>query len=42
MILGAGFFISGLIWHHLVAVGSLDWILGLLLVAGGQLPGEDV
>jgi len=33
MILGAWFFMSGLIWHHLVAVGSLDWILGLLLVA---------
>ena len=33
MILGAWFFMSGLIWHHLVAVGSLDWILGLLVVA---------
>ena len=33
MILGAWFFMSGLIWHHLVAVGSLDWILGLLVIA---------
>ena len=33
MVLGAWFFMSGLIWHHLNAVGSLDWILGLLLVA---------
>ncbi|HTS79592.1 MAG TPA: hypothetical protein VMH40_03245 [Myxococcaceae bacterium] len=33
MILGAWFFMSGLIWHHAVAVGSLDWILGLLVIA---------
>lgn len=33
MVLGAWFFMSGLIWHHAVAVGSLDWILGLLVVA---------
>ena len=33
MILGAWFFMSGLIWHHLNAVGSLDWMLGLMLVA---------
>jgi len=33
MILGAWFFMSGLIWRHLVAIGSLDWMLGLLIVA---------
>lgn len=32
MVLGAWFFMSGLVWHHAVAVGSLDWILGLLVV----------
>jgi len=33
MLIGAWFFMSGLIWHHAVAIGSLDWILGLLVVA---------
>ncbi|MGZ6164037.1 MAG: hypothetical protein ACXWLS_11940 [Myxococcaceae bacterium] len=33
MLLGPWFFMSGLIWHQAVAVGSLDWILGLLLGA---------
>ena len=33
MLLGAWFFMSGLVWHHSALVGSLDWILGLLVVA---------
>jgi hypothetical protein len=33
MILGAWFFMSALIWRHAVALGSLDWILGLVVVS---------
>ncbi len=32
MVLGAWFFMSGLIWYHAPVVGSLDWILGLVIV----------
>ena len=33
MIIGAWFFMSALIWRHAVAIGSVDWILGLVIVS---------
>src|SRR5262245_22898476 len=33
MILGAWLFMSALIWRHTVALESVDWILGLVLVS---------
>jgi hypothetical protein len=32
MLLGAWFFMSALIWRHAPAIGSVDWLLGLLVV----------
>jgi len=37
MVLGVWLFMSGLIWHHLAVVGSLDWVLGLVVIAASIL-----